>query len=220
MRWYRSLYWRIAFGVMAFLVTMLVVQAMLFVWAVSQSGRSLRAVAGALCHDRRAGSGGPARARARRRSRAVRPRAVRAVQASVLRDDGRRPARHERQRIVSRAAAADGAGAAGASRGRTHDAARRADAAGDGPAARGPRWRRPEVRPTSAPPDARRHARFRPGDRSDSRARALPRPHLRQRQARRASSSCRRRRRSGSCCAASRRCWRSSPSACSSSAPC
>jgi len=42
MRWYRSLYWRIAFGVMAFLVVMLVVQAMLFVWAVSQSGRSLQ----------------------------------------------------------------------------------------------------------------------------------------------------------------------------------
>jgi two-component system OmpR family sensor kinase len=42
MRWYRSLYWRIAFGVMAFLVIMLVVQAMLFVWAVSQSGRSLQ----------------------------------------------------------------------------------------------------------------------------------------------------------------------------------
>ena len=42
MRWYRSLYWRIAFGVMAFLVIMLVVQAMLYVWAVSQSGRSLQ----------------------------------------------------------------------------------------------------------------------------------------------------------------------------------
>ena len=42
MRWYRSLYWRIAFGVMAFLAIMLVVQAMLYVWAVSQSGRSLQ----------------------------------------------------------------------------------------------------------------------------------------------------------------------------------
>src|SRR5262245_48687653 len=41
MRWYRSLYWRIAFGVVAFLAAMLVVQAMLFVWAVSQTGRSL-----------------------------------------------------------------------------------------------------------------------------------------------------------------------------------
>src|SRR5262245_9894316 len=41
MRWYRSLYWRIAFGIVAFLAAMLVVQAMLFVWAVSQSGRSL-----------------------------------------------------------------------------------------------------------------------------------------------------------------------------------
>src|SRR5262245_2067171 len=41
MRWYRSLYWRIAFGVVAFLAAMLVVQAVLFVLAVSQSGRSL-----------------------------------------------------------------------------------------------------------------------------------------------------------------------------------
>ena len=41
MKWYRSLYWRIALGVVAFLAAMLVVQAVLFVWAVSQSGRSL-----------------------------------------------------------------------------------------------------------------------------------------------------------------------------------
>src|ERR1700752_3151651 len=41
MHWHRSLYWRIALGVVAFLATMLVVQAMLFVWAVSQSGRNL-----------------------------------------------------------------------------------------------------------------------------------------------------------------------------------
>ncbi len=41
MNWYRSLYWRIALGVVAFLAAMLVVQAVLFVWAVSQSGRSL-----------------------------------------------------------------------------------------------------------------------------------------------------------------------------------
>jgi signal transduction histidine kinase len=39
--WYRSLYWRIALGVVGFLAAMLVVQAVLFVWAVSQSGRSL-----------------------------------------------------------------------------------------------------------------------------------------------------------------------------------
>jgi signal transduction histidine kinase len=39
--WYRSLYWRIALGVVGFLAAMLIVQAMLFVWAVSQSGRSL-----------------------------------------------------------------------------------------------------------------------------------------------------------------------------------
>jgi len=41
MTWYRSLYWRIAFGVVAFLAAMLVVQAMLFVWTVSQTGRTL-----------------------------------------------------------------------------------------------------------------------------------------------------------------------------------
>jgi signal transduction histidine kinase len=40
-RWYHSLYSRIALGVMGFLAAMLVVQAVLFVWAVSQSGRSL-----------------------------------------------------------------------------------------------------------------------------------------------------------------------------------
>ena len=41
MTWYRSLYWRIALGVVGFLAAMLLVQAVLFVWAVSQSGRSL-----------------------------------------------------------------------------------------------------------------------------------------------------------------------------------
>ena len=41
MTWYRSLYWRIALGVVGFLAAMLLVQAILFVWAVSQSGRSL-----------------------------------------------------------------------------------------------------------------------------------------------------------------------------------
>ena len=41
MKWYRSLYWRVAFGVIAFLAAMLVVQGVLFVWTVSQSGRSL-----------------------------------------------------------------------------------------------------------------------------------------------------------------------------------
>jgi signal transduction histidine kinase len=41
MRWYRSLYWRTALGVVGFLAAMLVVQAMLFVWTVSQTGRSL-----------------------------------------------------------------------------------------------------------------------------------------------------------------------------------
>jgi len=39
--WHRSLYWRVAFGIVAFLAAMLVVQAMLFVWAMSQFGRTL-----------------------------------------------------------------------------------------------------------------------------------------------------------------------------------
>jgi signal transduction histidine kinase len=41
MHWHRSFYWRIALGAVAFLGAMLVVQAMLFVWVVSQSGRNL-----------------------------------------------------------------------------------------------------------------------------------------------------------------------------------
>ena len=41
MTWHRSLYWRVAFGIVAFLAAMLVVQAMLFVWAMSQFGRTL-----------------------------------------------------------------------------------------------------------------------------------------------------------------------------------
>ena len=41
MTWHRSLYWRIAIGVVGFLAAMLLVQAMLFVWVVSQSGRTL-----------------------------------------------------------------------------------------------------------------------------------------------------------------------------------
>jgi signal transduction histidine kinase len=38
MRWYRSLYWRIALGFVLCLATMLVVQAVLFVWVASRSG--------------------------------------------------------------------------------------------------------------------------------------------------------------------------------------
>lgn len=37
-RWYRSLYWRIAIGFVAGLAAMLVLQAVLFVWVISQSG--------------------------------------------------------------------------------------------------------------------------------------------------------------------------------------
>jgi two-component system, OmpR family, sensor kinase len=40
-RWYKSLYWRIAFGFVAFLAAMLVVQGVMFTWAVSYSGRTL-----------------------------------------------------------------------------------------------------------------------------------------------------------------------------------
>jgi signal transduction histidine kinase len=40
-RWYRSLYWRIAIGFVVFLAAMLVVQAVMFTWAVRYSGRSL-----------------------------------------------------------------------------------------------------------------------------------------------------------------------------------
>jgi len=38
MKWYRSLYWRIALGFMLALAAMLVVQAVLFVWVASRSG--------------------------------------------------------------------------------------------------------------------------------------------------------------------------------------
>jgi two-component system sensor histidine kinase BaeS len=41
MRWYKSLYWRIAIGFVAFLAAMLVVQAMLFTWAIARSGQTL-----------------------------------------------------------------------------------------------------------------------------------------------------------------------------------
>jgi signal transduction histidine kinase len=41
MRWHKSLYWRIALGFVLFLATMLVVQAMLFVWVVARSGRTV-----------------------------------------------------------------------------------------------------------------------------------------------------------------------------------
>jgi signal transduction histidine kinase len=40
-RWYRSLYWRIAIGFVVCLAAMLVVQALLFVWVVSQAGPEL-----------------------------------------------------------------------------------------------------------------------------------------------------------------------------------
>jgi len=41
MRWHKSLYWRIAIGFVLFLAGMLVVQAMLFVWVIARSGRTV-----------------------------------------------------------------------------------------------------------------------------------------------------------------------------------
>src|SRR6188508_3040712 len=41
MKWYQSLYWRIAVGIVGFLAAMLVVQATLFLWAASRSGAAL-----------------------------------------------------------------------------------------------------------------------------------------------------------------------------------
>jgi signal transduction histidine kinase len=41
MQWYRSLYWRIAIGLVAALAAMLVLQGIVFVWAVARSGRTL-----------------------------------------------------------------------------------------------------------------------------------------------------------------------------------
>src|SRR5262245_19541192 len=41
MRWYHSLYWRAAVGFVACLAVLLVVQAILFVWVVSQSDRTV-----------------------------------------------------------------------------------------------------------------------------------------------------------------------------------
>jgi two-component system OmpR family sensor kinase len=39
-RWYRSFYWRIALGFVAFLAAMLIVQGVLFVWVLARSGRT------------------------------------------------------------------------------------------------------------------------------------------------------------------------------------
>ncbi len=39
-RWYRSFYWRIAVGFVAFLAAMLVVQGVVFVWVLARSGRT------------------------------------------------------------------------------------------------------------------------------------------------------------------------------------
>src|SRR5262245_6864340 len=41
MKWYQSLYWRIAVGFVACLALLLFVQGMLFVWVVARSGRTV-----------------------------------------------------------------------------------------------------------------------------------------------------------------------------------
>src|SRR5258707_8594669 len=41
MKWHHSLYWRIAVGFVACLALLLLVQAMLFVWVVSRSARTV-----------------------------------------------------------------------------------------------------------------------------------------------------------------------------------
>ena len=105
MTWYRSLYWRIAIGVVAFLAAMLVVQAMLFVWAVSQTGRTLPGQSpGRLGMTVALDLANVLERDAADRSHQVHARSVQAVQPSVLRHDGRRPVHHERQRLVSRTA--------------------------------------------------------------------------------------------------------------------
>src|SRR5262245_41635524 len=72
-------------------------------------------VARAARTDRRARSRELARARRAGRYREVRPRTIRAVHASVLRDDGRWPVDHEREQIVPGAADPYGEGTAAAS---------------------------------------------------------------------------------------------------------
>src|SRR6188768_6572 len=42
-RWYRSLYWRIALGLFAFLVLMLTAQSALFLWTVDRTAGSMPA---------------------------------------------------------------------------------------------------------------------------------------------------------------------------------
>jgi hypothetical protein len=41
MKWHHSLYWRIALGFVGCLALLLIVQGMLFVWVVSQSGSTI-----------------------------------------------------------------------------------------------------------------------------------------------------------------------------------
>ena len=99
MHWYRSLYWRIALGFVAFLAAMLVVQAVLFAWVVARSGRTLPGqspndfaqtvaldLANALERDPTLDL-----------ARYVHEQYAQATHPFFV-DAGRRPARHERQR--------------------------------------------------------------------------------------------------------------------------
>jgi hypothetical protein len=43
LRWYRSLYWRVAFGLIAFLALMLTAEAALFIWTTDRIAGSMPA---------------------------------------------------------------------------------------------------------------------------------------------------------------------------------
>ena len=200
--WHRSLYWRIALGVVAFLAAMLVVQAMLFVWVVSQSGRI---AAGAIA--------GPARDDGRARSR---ERARADPQTDLARYVREQYAQYTHPFFVM---LADGRLITSGSQSFPEPLLRMARAA----ARSAPDGRfRPSRRPRCASGAPFERVRV-----ADSTGRVGPTRGSRSAAsascARRrssstagwpASSSCRRRRRSASCSAASRRCWRWSPPAC------
>ncbi len=147
MSWYRSLYWRIALGFVAFLAAMLVVQAVLFTWAVARSGRTLPGQSPIRFAETVAFDLATAMERdpAARRL-ALRQGPVRARHSSLLRRASERPGRHERHRSGVGRHPAAGPRAAGAP-GR----ARRA------------RSRRSAARPRSARPARSVRARRPPG---------------------------------------------------------
>ena len=207
MKWYRSLYWRIALGVVGFLAAMLVVQAMLFVWAVSQSGRTLPGqspgrlgmtvaldLASVLERDPQTDL-----------ARYVHEQYAQYTHPFfVMMADGTRD--HERQPVHRRAAARDG---------RARCALERTAA---GTPRRAARWS--AVRPAGADRSMAASGRIAAigrlaflGREPTATAFVRPAPIIVDGDWP-ASSSCRRRRRSDSCSAASRRCSRSSRPAC------